>query len=233
MEIIPVIDIKNGVVVSAKKGERDKYQVVKSVLCRSSQLSDIVEGLLSFFPFKTIYIADLDAITGQGNNWLAINDVINKNQTIQFWVDAGQKLQDISSYDDTNYRVIIGTESQTVQADKAFLNNLNKTILSLDYCSDNTFSGPLDFLEETEFWPQQIIIMILARVGSLSGPDFEKLKYFCVKYPEKSIIAAGGVRNEVDLLNLKEIGVKHALVASALHSGTINAQVIKNLVAGG
>jgi phosphoribosylformimino-5-aminoimidazole carboxamide ribotide isomerase len=72
--------------------------------------------------------------------------------------------------------------------------------------------------------------MNLGGVGANSGPDIGQLEYFCQLYPEKNFIAAGGVRNERDLLKLKEIGVNHALVASALHSGVINHQTIKKLI---
>lgn len=73
MEIIPVIDLKNGVVVAAQKGKRDNYQPIQSLLCQSSTIESVVEGFLSINAFKIIYIADLDAITKSGNNQQLIN----------------------------------------------------------------------------------------------------------------------------------------------------------------
>jgi phosphoribosylformimino-5-aminoimidazole carboxamide ribotide isomerase len=36
MRIIPVVDLQNGVVVRAVKGERERYLPLESALCRSS-----------------------------------------------------------------------------------------------------------------------------------------------------------------------------------------------------
>ncbi|MGZ8931329.1 MAG: HisA/HisF-related TIM barrel protein [Methylosarcina sp.] len=45
-------------------------------------------------------------------------------------------------------------------------------------------------------------------------------------------MAAGGVRNKQDLIDLKMLGIKRALVASALHSGAIHREEIAELAAG-
>ena len=68
--------------------------------------------------------------------------------------------------------------------------------------------------------------MTLERVGSNQGPDLNKLTEFCRQYPDKNFIAAGGIRNKQDLIALCEVGIHQALVASALHSGTIKAEDI-------
>jgi phosphoribosylformimino-5-aminoimidazole carboxamide ribotide isomerase len=66
-------------------------------------------------------------------------------------------------------------------------------------------------------------------VGSFQGPDIIQLTQFCRRYPEKNFIAAGGVRDLADLLQLKAIGIKQVLVASALHSGVINGAMLEQL----
>ncbi|MGZ8223642.1 MAG: HisA/HisF-related TIM barrel protein, partial [Methylobacter sp.] len=64
--------------------------------------------------------------------------------------------------------------------------------------------------------------MTLDRVGGNGGPDLKKLNDFCSRYPDKNFIAAGGIRNQKDLIALKETGIQQALVASALHSGSLS-----------
>ena len=71
--------------------------------------------------------------------------------------------------------------------------------------------------------------MTLNRVGSHQGPDLDKLKGFCRRYPHKQFVAAGGIRHPADLHALKQIGVQQALIASALHSGMIGREDITNL----
>lgn len=226
MNIIPVIDIKNGQVVSAKQGQRETYKPIDSKFSASPSIESVVKGFLSIYPFKIIYIADLNAITNTGNNDCVINTVIKKNQHIDFWVDNGKKIQDLSNIADINYKVIIGSEYQDITNYVTFIGYLKDTILSLDFFPDKGYTGPEALLTHANLWPQNIIIMTLDRVGRNAGPDIERLKHFCQNYPDKNFIAAGGVRNERDLFSLRKIGIKHVLIASALHSGVINAEII-------
>ena len=64
MEIIPVIDIRQNQVVHAIKGQRQNYRPLQTSLCNSHSPEDIVQAFIDTYPFKTIYIADLDAIQG-------------------------------------------------------------------------------------------------------------------------------------------------------------------------
>ena len=68
MQVIPVLDLLNGLVVHAKKGDRRNYLPVDSQLCPSSNPTELISCLLSLYDFKCIYIADLDALQYQGNN---------------------------------------------------------------------------------------------------------------------------------------------------------------------
>ena len=68
MHIIPVIDLKDGLVVSALQGQREAYQPLLSPLCSTSKLEDCISGFLTVYTFKTIYIADLNAIDTFGGD---------------------------------------------------------------------------------------------------------------------------------------------------------------------
>lgn len=229
MKIIPVIDLKNGTVVSAIQGIRDSYQPIKSTLSTTSDIEDIIDGFLSIYPFKTIYIADLNAITNTGNNIQIINRVIKQYNAIEFWVDNGKQINDVSIMLDFKYRPIFGSENQG-SANFKIINSLPKrSILSLDFFPNIGYSGPLDLLNTPDLWPGNIIIMNLECVGANSGPDFDSLSQYCQQHIDKNFIAAGGIRGERDLLKLKKIGVKHALIASALHLGKIDSETIKKL----
>lgn len=230
MHIIPVIDLKDGIVVSAQQGQRESYQPITSNLCNSSKIDDVINGFLSIHSFKTMYIADLNAITNTGNNHALIAEVVNQSPQVEFWVDNGTKTQCLSKIYAANYKLIIASESQNITnlQDNDF--QIKKHILSLDFFPHQGYTGPVKLLNNPELWPQNVIIMTLDRVGKNTGPDLKRLKEFCKQYPEKNFIAAGGIRHEIDLLKLKGIGVHYALIASALHSGVINAQTIKKLI---
>ncbi len=224
MQIIPVIDLKGGRVVYAQHGNRANYQPINSYLCQSSSIVDVLDAFLSLYDFKTFYIADLDAICQTGNHQKIIADIVKTYPNIEFWIDNGMKFSKLEYPVFKNYQPVIGSESQqsTTKIPKS------KFILSLDFKHSKQL-GPAELFENNNYWPENIIIMTLARVGSQTGPDFTRLKQYCRQYPKNNFIAAGGIRHVDDLNKLNKIGVKQALLASALHSGTITAENLKIL----
>jgi phosphoribosylformimino-5-aminoimidazole carboxamide ribotide isomerase len=225
MKIIPVIDLKDGAVVHARQGQRDQYQSINTNLCQSSDIYQVIEAFLSVYDFDTIYIADLNAITRQGNHENLISDVLAYFPHILFWVDSGY--QRCKKYPD-NYLPVLGSEcysDETLSELDAFG---KRFILSLDYSMSEAL-GAKSFFSDQSLWPETIIIMTLDRVGNNQGPDLDKINWFCRQYPQKNFIAAGGIRNTADLQTLKQAGVQQALIASALHSGAIRHEDIKNL----
>ena len=61
--------------VHAKAGERDHYRPLVSRLALSSEPLDVVRGLLELHPFRSLYIADLDAIRKQGAHVATVRQV--------------------------------------------------------------------------------------------------------------------------------------------------------------
>ncbi|MDD1606659.1 MAG: nickel transporter, partial [Methylococcaceae bacterium] len=78
MRLIPVIDLKNGVVVHAQRGQRDNYLPINSPLSPSAHVYDVIEAFLQLNGFDIIYVADLNAITQQGDNQALIYDVLRR-----------------------------------------------------------------------------------------------------------------------------------------------------------
>jgi phosphoribosylformimino-5-aminoimidazole carboxamide ribotide isomerase len=225
MKIIPVIDLKDGVVVHARQGLRTQYQSINTHLCQSPDIFQVIKAFLGVYDFDTIYIADLNAITQQGDHDRLIADVLASFPRILFWIYRGY--QRFKKYPG-NYLPVLGSEcysDETVLELKAF----NKRfILSLDYSMSEAL-GAKSLFSDQHLWPETIIIMTLNRVGSHQGPDLDKLNRFCRHYPHRHFIAAGGIRNTDDLQALKQVGVNQALIASALHSGAIGREDINNL----
>jgi len=228
MKIIPVIDLKDGVVVHAKQGHREHYQPINTDLCKSSDIFQVIEAFLGVYEFDTFYIADLNAITYQGSHNHLITDVLTCFPQITFWIDKGYQKYDEGAQLPGNTLPVLGSESyrnETISEIKAYKNNF---ILSLDYSNSDALGADSLFSDST-FWPENIIIMTLERVGSDHGPDLEKLTEFCRQYPDKKFIAAGGIRNKQDCILLSKAGIHQALVASALHSRTIKPEDIAEI----
>lgn len=225
MRIIPVIDLKDGLVVYARRGDREHYQPIHlhSVLTSGSDIDEVMAGYLKLHPFKQFYIADLNAITGTGQHQSLIESLLANYPDIDFWVDSGSQLSQISA-GRPNRKWIIGTESQQSPA----CGSTQPFVLSLDFKNQQP-AGHCSWFEQSRFWPDEVIVMTLSRVGSGSGPDLEILTELRRQHPAKRFIAAGGIRHARDLENLKHLGIYAALVATALHNGTITGEQLKNL----
>ena len=222
MHAIPVIDLMGGQVVRARMGDRASYRPLESPLSPTSDPIDVVRGVLGIFPFKRLYVADLDAIQGGGDNRQTLRRIRAEFPLLQMWVDDGAA--DASSLHaligaDLGTPVI-GSESQRDSTLIAQNRYSMRIVLSLDFRGD-AFQGPQEILAEPALWPRRVIVMTLARVGSGAGADLARLAAIRSIAGGREIYAAGGVRNAADLRALKETGVSGALIATALHERQI------------
>lgn len=219
MKIIPVIDLKDSLVVAAKEGQRGRYLPLRSPLCDSSRPGAVVAALLDIYPFDTLYIADLDAICGEGNHIELIADLHREHPELRLWVDNG--LTDLPRLSQLA-RPVIGSESlDHLSTLDQLRNTLRSPLLSLDFRSA-TLLGPAELEGRSAVWPEEVIVMSLSRVGSNAGPDFKLLHRLCKLAPENKIYAAGGIRDHADLDQLNEMGISGALLSTALHRGRID-----------
>jgi len=230
MEVIPVIDLRDGVVVHARMGIRSEYAPIISPLSPTSRPNDVARGLLSIFPFKNFYVADLDAIEQKGDNNAALRYLRTEYPDLGFWVDAGiENVLQAERWLEGGYgHLVLGSETQQDNQLIFHLCRNERTILSLDFRGD-AFLGPASLLTETKTWPQKIIVMSLARVGSASGPDIDRLTAINSRAPNRQIYAAGGVRDADDLVLLARAGIAGALVATSLHNGKLTGAQIARL----
>ena len=225
MELIPAIDLLNNIVVKAFLGERKKYKPIDTQLSNSSKLENVITGLLKEYKFKIIYIADLNAIMGNKNNFKIIKKVIKKFPKIDFWVDYGVKnFLDFKKYHDNRFKTIIGSETlkSTDELKKIYKHKKREFILSLDF-KNNLFLGPKNLIKNNKLWPKKTIFMILDSVGSKKRPKLIKLFNLDQK---KDYYLAGGVSNNEDINFLQKKGFKGAILSTAIHEKKI---VYKNL----
>lgn len=209
-------------VVRARMGQRDHYRPIETPLSPTSRPADVARGLLSVFPFRTIYLADLDAIEGRGDNTGILAQLRRDCPEVTFWVDSGIVDGDQAArwLEAGLGHLVLGTESL---ADREPLRRFaahERVILSLDFGMEG-FRGPSAVLDDPSLWPRRVIAMTLARVGSGAGPDFGILKCIRDMGSDRLLYAAGGVRDPADLAALDRAGVAGALVATALHDGRL------------
>ncbi|BBP05171.1 nickel transporter [Sulfuriferula plumbiphila] len=191
----------------------------------------MVEGLLSLFPFRHLYIADLDAILGQGSHQTTLESLRRAHPELEFWVDAGfANVEAARIWQSKGLgRPVLGSESLSeVPARSVFPVG---GVLSLDFRGDD-FLGPTALVREAGHWPSDVIVMTLARVGMSEGPDLARLEELRRLAPACRLYAAGGVRHAADLVELTQAGAAGVLLASALHDGAISRTELAALRAG-
>lgn len=220
MKLIPVIDLKDGLVVAARLGDRRRYAPIDTPLCPSAAPLAVAAALLKLHPFTTLYIADLDAIGGATGHLEVIDRLHRQYPRLGLWVDHGLTELDRLAH---LARPVVGSESMVDLDQWADLHaRLRDPILSLDYRAD-TLLGPAGLDQRPDRWPTDVILMTLARVGSDRGPDLARLGALRRLAPDHRVYAAGGVRDGADLRQLRDLGVAGALVSTALHQGRITA----------
>jgi phosphoribosylformimino-5-aminoimidazole carboxamide ribotide isomerase len=224
-EIIPVIDLLGGLVVHARGGERDSYRPLTSPLAASAEPDEVVRGLLRLHPFRSLYIADLDAIRKQGQHSATVRALHAEHPDLDLWVDAGfanacpcGRLlgSGIGS-------LVLGSESQRDTDLLASMAGEPRLVLSLDY-KGPTPLGPPDVFARVDLWPERVIVMTLAAVGGTAGPDLARLTEVLAVAGQRRVYAAGGVRDAADLRAVRDLGCAGVLVASALHDGRLGAE---------
>jgi phosphoribosylformimino-5-aminoimidazole carboxamide ribotide isomerase len=230
MDIIPVLDLRDGVVVYAQRGERASYMPLRSQLVAGCEADDVLAALLTaasrankFCTPPAAYLADLDGIVRGAPQWRLL-DRMRAVSPVPLWLDAGFATADAAlAAAQRGFVPVIGSESLAGPGGLSTLrDHMADTawVLSLDADA----SGPRDpagVLQRPELWPRAVIAMDLARVGSGAGGLGEWLIRCMSVAPDRNWIAAGGVRSREDLRELEQAGVAAALVATALHRGSL------------
>ena len=232
MDIIPVLDVARGQVVHAVEGKRTAYRPIETPLANSTEPADLARGLRALFPFRKIYVADLDGIEGRGRNTRLVPSLSQVLPHTEIWIDAGTGSRGAA-------RAVLAAPIATLVVGSESLENARvwhdivaeappRTVLSLDF-RGSEFMGPEALLDDPTLWPARVIVMTLDRVGSGGGPDVARLQQIASRAGSRRVYAAGGIRNRADLDRIRAAGAAGALVASALHAQKITAGDLKEI----
>lgn len=225
--VVPVVDLRNGIAVRARAGDRQNYPPLSSPLVADAEPVAALRGILGLHPFRAAYVADLDAIERGRPNDTAIRAMAAAAPGLELWLDGGFAAAPAAEAALAlgAGRVVIGSESQPV-GDPGLARRLAEAgrpaALSLDFRGDD-FIGPPELLADVSLWPDVVVVMTLARVGSQAGPDLGRLAAIRARADGRRVFAAGGVRGPDDLRALADAGIAGVLVASALHDGRVTA----------
>jgi len=238
LKVIPVIDVLNGVAVHAVRGERSRYQPLKSVVCRSV---DPVEVALTFesLGFRSLYMADLDAILRRSPN-LAVYKQIRARTGLNLMVDAGvSKVAEAEKLLKSGVtKIVLGTETlPSLNLVGQTLKTLGEDhiLVSIDLKGGKTMSASETISSMSAVQLAQalqklgvcrIILLDLDRVGTERGANLSVLETILGE-TELKVLVGGGVKSFEELAKLETLGVSGVLVATALHKGKLKIDRLK------
>ena len=244
MQIIPVLDLKGGLVVRGVAGKRDLYKPVESGLCSSAEPTEVAVSLRRELGLERMYLADLDAITG-GPADLETCAALEA-RGFELMIDAG-------------IRSLYGARRLARQLDGEIIAALEtlpgsqllselveelgarRMIFSLDLAdgkplaSGGGWPATVDEIASVagSAGIERMILLDLAAVGTGGGPaHLDRCLAWKDRFDGLELVTGGGVRNLDDLLVLREAGVDGVLIASALHDGRLGPGELSRFSAG-
>ncbi len=241
--VIPVIDLKGGMAVHAVGGRRDQYRPLRSLWQASPSPIALGAALRAGLWIDRIYLADLDAITGQPPN----RDVYQglAAEGLEVWLDAGvrdlQALPPLADILGDRLRIVLGLESL---AGPAALGRIveslgsGRVLFSLDLVEGRPRIAPgadwsshevLSIASQAiERGVRDLILLDLARVGTGRGIGTGSLlQQILDRSPEVAVGVGGGVRGVDEVLSLRGLGASSVLVGSAIHDGRIGRRELE------
>lgn len=219
MKLLLAMDLRCNRVVHGKSGFRDTYKPLDWGL---SPTADPVGFVLAIAP-RYLYIADLDRIEGTGSH----DEVIRAcaGRVDQCYVDRGCR----SPFDIlTGDHIINITGTETGGTD---LSQYRSGFLSIDVKDGRVIPDgrdPAAVLASAKNWHfDGCILLNVSSVGTESGIDPVRLEAWRSAY-DKELFYGGGVASVADLEAIKKAGFDGAIIATALHKGTIPAEWIRS-----
>ena len=229
MQIIPVLDLRAGIVVRARRGERSEYVPLRSSLVQGCEPVAVARELCAICRTRTVYVADLDA---RGGNPVDEATLAGLASVATTWVDASattpQRAAALARVGVA--RNVVSTQSIGPEAlpGGLFAMSAPPLVLSVDLRDGRLISPDLASSGPTAAAPlarvldvRELLVIDLARAGAGSGPALEAVAELVAALPDVAIYPGGGVRDQADLRALESAGAAGALVATALHDGRL------------
>lgn len=237
--LIPVLDVINGAVVRAIGGRRDEYRPLVSNLATVCEPAAVLQSLREQVDASEFYIADLDAIRGNGMCSEKVFELLEREHAHCFWIDAG--LRSYESYRSIPWRPDVWPIIASETAGPLATAEIISSMVEGDPFAFSIDLGGGDLLGDWKQWGLRdsrdalglarrvvdlgvttLIALDLARVGTGTGTGTEALlQSIRAEFPNVELIAGGGVKTWADVDRLGAAGADSVLVASALHDGSL------------
>ena len=238
MKLLPAIDIYKGKCVRLEKGEFQKSVIYNS--CPFDQAKKFVSH-----GFNSLHIIDLD---GAKKGTLVNLNILKKIMTIpNLSVQFGGGIRDIEImhklFSIGMDKLIVGTAIFK----KDFLIKVcenfepDNIILALDFkllndrpmimkngWQQDSKVNLFEFIENINYF-DNLLITDISVDGMLLGPNLKIYRELIGCFPNKHIIASGGIANLDDLKELSKINVKSTVIGKAIYENKISLSELKNV----
>ncbi|MFO0909106.1 MAG: HisA/HisF-related TIM barrel protein [Isosphaeraceae bacterium] len=243
--VIPVIDLRGGIVVHARGGVRSNYRPVESRLVSGANPREPARAFRDRLGLHELYAADLDAIAGQPPDHALLNSLSPESQHVIADLGIRGPEDALAARAQFGGQLIVGSESiRGRQALQQVVAAVGRVVFSLDlrdvnpvradageWSGDNA-NALLD--DALSVGVRTVILLDLNRVGTGQGSSTsgKLLAWLLDRDRTVEVLIGGGVGSVEDLHRLRDQGAHGALVATALHNGRIQAGALRRLVVG-
>jgi phosphoribosylformimino-5-aminoimidazole carboxamide ribotide isomerase len=225
VRIVPVVDVRGGIAVHARGGDRANYRPLRSPLSVSTEPASVASALAAAVGATDVYLAELDAIES-GRCKFDYRTLANSPFTT--WIDTGvRSVADLERFPQQSHlRPILGSEtlpSLAVLKEATLRFPVGELLVSLDFRAGQALgSVPHLFENACELGVRRFLILDIAAVGRGTGvwaaPLLDRLRKAC---PDAILWAGGGVASMADVTAWHAAGADAVLVATALHAGAV------------
>ncbi|MEP7377831.1 MAG: 1-(5-phosphoribosyl)-5-[(5-phosphoribosylamino)methylideneamino]imidazole-4-carboxamide isomerase [Chitinophagaceae bacterium] len=235
MRIIPAIDIIEGKCVRLTQGDYAQKKVYNE---------DPLEVAKEFEAagLQRLHLVDLDgAKEKKVKNWKVLETIASKTSLVidfgggiasendvKIVFESGAALATVGSiaikneFEFVKWLMIFGAEKFLLGAD------VKDKMIAIHGWLETTDRSIFDFIENyIGKGVQQIFCTDVSKDGKLEGPSTALYKEIITKFPRLYFIASGGVATIDDLLELRNIGCKAAIVGKAIYENRISLNELK------
>ena len=230
MEIIPAIDIIDGKCVRLTQGDYGQKIIYNE---NPLEVAKEFEGA----GLKRLHLVDLDgAKAGKVQNWKVLETIAGQSSMV---IDFGGGIKTAKEVDQvlssgaafaTVGSIAVKQEAVFLEwlamygADKFFLGaDVKEEKIAVGGWLETTETDIYSFLENyTAKGIKQVFCTDVSKDGKLEGPSIQLYKNIISQFSALYFVASGGVATLDDLVQLREIGCKGAIVGKAIYEGRIS-----------
>lgn len=238
MIIIPAIDIFEDKLVRLTKGNFENVTYYKNSPLKQAQLFESLG-------FKLVHIVDLVGSKSGKFGALEIVKEIKENTSLK--IEFGGGIRDVKTM---NEALAAGADYCIIGS--LAVKNKEEFELIIDKFSPYKIISAVDVKDEKvqiSGWTEDTSISVFSHIdyclslgierflctdvtrdGMLTGLNNELYKKIVKKYPSIKLLVSGGVRNKVDIEELKTINPFGVVIGKAIYEGKINLEEMKSFV---